>query len=87
VLYGAAEFSRDLDLALLPDPANLDRLRERFGQRASASGTRKTAQPRDEREIRSVSEFRLSPSGSFRARAVFLAAEPFALHPRRFCAA
>jgi len=26
VLYGAAEFSRDLDLALLPDPANLDRL-------------------------------------------------------------
>ena len=28
VLYGAAEFSRDLDLALLPDPANLDRLRE-----------------------------------------------------------
>ncbi len=28
VLYGAAEFSRDLDLALLPDPANLDRLRK-----------------------------------------------------------
>ena len=28
VLYGAAEFSRDLDLALLPDPANLKRLRE-----------------------------------------------------------
>ncbi len=28
VLYGAAEFSRDLDIALLPDPANLDRLRE-----------------------------------------------------------
>ncbi len=28
VLYGAAEFSRDLDLALLSDPANLDRLRE-----------------------------------------------------------
>jgi hypothetical protein len=26
VLYGAAEFSRDLDLALLPDPSNLDRL-------------------------------------------------------------
>ena len=26
VLYGAAEFSRDLDLALLSDPANLDRL-------------------------------------------------------------
>ncbi len=26
VLYGAAEFSRDLDLALLPDPANLDHL-------------------------------------------------------------
>jgi hypothetical protein len=26
VLYDAAEFSRDLDLALLPDPANLDRL-------------------------------------------------------------
>jgi hypothetical protein len=26
VLYGAAEFSRDLDLALLPDPNNLDRL-------------------------------------------------------------
>ena len=26
VLYGAAEFSRDLDLALLPDTANLDRL-------------------------------------------------------------
>ncbi len=28
VLYGAAEFSRDLDLALLPDPANLERLRD-----------------------------------------------------------
>ncbi|MEE8584869.1 MAG: hypothetical protein V3T83_08460 [Acidobacteriota bacterium] len=28
VLYGAAEFSRDVDLALLPDPANLDRFRE-----------------------------------------------------------
>jgi len=28
VLYGAAEFSRDVDLALLPDPGNLDRLRE-----------------------------------------------------------
>jgi hypothetical protein len=27
VLYGAAEFSRDLDLAILPDPDNLDRLR------------------------------------------------------------
>jgi hypothetical protein len=27
VLYGAAEFSRDLDLALLPDPTNLDCLR------------------------------------------------------------
>lgn len=27
VLYGAAEFSRDLDLALLPDPANLEQLR------------------------------------------------------------
>ncbi len=26
MLYGAAEFSRDLDLALLPDPANLGRL-------------------------------------------------------------
>jgi hypothetical protein len=26
VLYGAAEFSRDLDLALLPDPANLKEL-------------------------------------------------------------
>ena len=26
MLYGAAEFSRDLDLALLPDPANLHRL-------------------------------------------------------------
>lgn len=26
VLYGAAEFSRDLDLALLPDPANLQQL-------------------------------------------------------------
>jgi len=26
VLYGAAEFSRDVDLVLLPDPANLDRL-------------------------------------------------------------
>ena len=28
VLYGAAEFSRDLDLALLPDPGNLNRLRQ-----------------------------------------------------------
>ena len=27
VLYGAAEFSRDLDVALLPEPANLDALR------------------------------------------------------------
>jgi hypothetical protein len=27
ILYGAAEFSRDLDLALLPDPDNLERLR------------------------------------------------------------
>jgi hypothetical protein len=26
VLYGAAEFSRDLDLVLVPDPANLARL-------------------------------------------------------------
>ena len=26
VLYGAAEFSRDVDLAVVPDPANLDRL-------------------------------------------------------------
>src|SRR5262245_58725609 len=26
VLYGAAEFSRDLDLVLLPDPHNIDRL-------------------------------------------------------------
>ncbi len=26
ILYGAAEFSRDLDLNLLPDPANLERL-------------------------------------------------------------
>ncbi len=26
VLYGAAEFSRDVDLALLPNPANFDRL-------------------------------------------------------------
>jgi len=30
VLYGAAEFSRDLDLALLPDPTNLDRLTAAF---------------------------------------------------------
>ena len=27
VLYGAAEFSRDIDLAILPDPDNFDRLR------------------------------------------------------------
>jgi hypothetical protein len=27
VLYGGAEFSRDIDLAILPDPGNLDRLR------------------------------------------------------------
>lgn len=27
VLYGAAEFSRDVDLAILPDPDNLERLR------------------------------------------------------------
>jgi hypothetical protein len=32
VLYGAAEFSRDLDLALLPDPTNLDRLREALAE-------------------------------------------------------
>lgn len=28
VLYGAAEFSRDVDLALMPDPANFDRFRQ-----------------------------------------------------------
>ena len=27
VFYGAAEFSRDLDLLILPDPENLGRLR------------------------------------------------------------
>jgi hypothetical protein len=32
VLYGAAEFSRDLDLALLPDPTNLDRLKAALAQ-------------------------------------------------------
>src|SRR4051812_20054566 len=32
VLYGAAEFSRDLDLALLPDPTNLDRLQAALGE-------------------------------------------------------
>jgi hypothetical protein len=32
VLYGAAEFSRDLDLVLLPDPANLDRLNAALGE-------------------------------------------------------
>lgn len=32
MLYGAAEFSRDLDLALLPDPANLDRLEAALGE-------------------------------------------------------
>ncbi|HEV7671634.1 MAG TPA: hypothetical protein VGS22_24195 [Thermoanaerobaculia bacterium] len=32
VLYGAAEFSRDLDLVLLPDPANLDRLEEALAE-------------------------------------------------------
>ena len=31
VLYGAAEFSRDLDLVLLSDPVNLDRLRAALG--------------------------------------------------------
>jgi len=28
ILYGAAEFSRDTDLAVLASPANLERLRE-----------------------------------------------------------
>jgi hypothetical protein len=32
VLYGAAEFSRDLDLALLPDPTNLDRLQSALAE-------------------------------------------------------
>ncbi len=32
VSYGAAEFSRDLDLALLPDPTNLDRLEAALGE-------------------------------------------------------
>lgn len=32
MLYGAAEFSRDLDPALLPDPANLDRLEEALAE-------------------------------------------------------
>jgi len=35
VLYGAAEFSRDLDLAVLPDPANLDRLQEQQPERST----------------------------------------------------
>jgi hypothetical protein len=38
VLYGAAEFSRDLDLALLPDPANLDRLEADAGLARGTSG-------------------------------------------------
>lgn len=32
VLYGAAEFSRDVDLAILPDPANLERLRRALAE-------------------------------------------------------
>lgn len=32
VLYGAAEFSRDVDLAILADPANLRRLREALAE-------------------------------------------------------
>ncbi len=36
VLYGAAEFSRDLDLALLPDPDNLDRLLEALAELEAA---------------------------------------------------
>jgi hypothetical protein len=50
VLYGAAEFSRDLDLALLPDPANLDRLEAarlaqvvRVARRARASPANRKA--------------------------------------------
>jgi hypothetical protein len=31
VLYGAAEFSRGLDVAILPDPDNLDRLHRALG--------------------------------------------------------
>ena len=32
VLYGAAEFSRDTDIAILAEPANLDRLTEALGE-------------------------------------------------------
>ncbi len=32
VFYGAAEFSRDADLVIVPDPENLDRLRAALGE-------------------------------------------------------
>ncbi len=46
VLYGAAEFSRDLDLALLPDPHNLDRLRAALGDLESRGDRRPAVPPR-----------------------------------------
>ncbi len=35
VLYGAAEFSRDTDFAILAEPANLSRTFDRFGRSRS----------------------------------------------------
>ena len=54
VLYGAAEFSRDLDLALLPDPTNLDRLEAALAELdaeviAVPSSASKHRQPRSQR--------------------------------------
>jgi predicted nucleotidyltransferase len=36
VLYGAAEFSRDIDLAILADPRNLVRLRKALADRMTS---------------------------------------------------
>ena len=56
---------------------------ERLGGRANASGTRKTARAGDERESQDFLKFWLNPSGSSRARDVFLVPEAFFLCPRR----
>ncbi len=53
VFYGAAEFSRDIDLAILADTANLDRLRSALELREEGAPTSAEAHWSD-REVRSV---------------------------------
>lgn len=52
VLYGAAEFSRDLDLALLPDPANLDRLELATSENLASGALSQVLRDEEEEERR-----------------------------------